>query len=81
MSGGRFLVALREVKTSDKILQMKSLLKKGFDFWKMDLQPNDVSIDNLEEVTRFQMKFRNVSWIRKTHKLLCLLQDTLQKCF
>ena len=44
MSGGRFLVALREVKTSDKILQMKSLVKEGFDFWKMDLQPNDVFV-------------------------------------
>ena len=51
MSGGRYLVAWREVKTSDKILQMKSLLKEGFDFWKMDLQPNDVSVDNFEEVT------------------------------
>ena len=30
---------------------MKSLLKEGFDFWKMDLQPNDVSVDNFEELT------------------------------
>lgn len=45
MSGGRFLVALREVQSSEKILQMKSLAKAGFNFWKMDLQPSDVNFN------------------------------------
>ena len=40
MSGGRFLVSLREVKNSEKILACRSLLKEGVDFWKEDLQPN-----------------------------------------
>ena len=33
MSGGRFLVSLREVQTSEKILKSRSLLKIGFDYW------------------------------------------------
>ena len=45
MSGGRFLVALREVQSSEKILQMKSLAKAGFNFWKMDLHPSVVHFD------------------------------------
>ena len=40
MSGGRFLVALREVRSSVKIIQMKTLAKEGIQFWELDLQPN-----------------------------------------
>ena len=34
MSGGRFLVGLREVKNSERILKFRSLLKVGHDFWR-----------------------------------------------
>lgn len=34
MSGGRFLVSLREVNTSEKIAAISSLLKESIDFWK-----------------------------------------------
>ena len=40
MSGGRFLVALGEVRSSEKIIQMKTLAKEGIQFWELDLQPN-----------------------------------------
>ena len=40
MSGGRFLVALREVRSSEKITQMKTLAKEGIQFRELDLQPN-----------------------------------------
>ena len=33
MSGGRFLVSLREVLTSERILACRSLLKEGIDIW------------------------------------------------
>ena len=45
MCGGRFLVALREIQSAEKILQMKSLAKAGFQFWKMDLQPDEENVD------------------------------------
>ena len=42
ISGGRFLVSLREVQRSEKILIRRSLLKSGIDFWKCDLgKPDD----------------------------------------
>ena len=41
MSWGRFLVSLREVKSSEKILIRRSLLKSGIDFWKCDLGKAD----------------------------------------
>ena len=39
MSAGRFLVALREVLCSEKILQMKSLLKENLNLWELDVRP------------------------------------------
>ena len=33
MSGGRFLVGLREVNNSERILACRSLLKEGIDIW------------------------------------------------
>ena len=33
MSGGRFLVSLREVCTSEKILRCRTLLKLGDEYW------------------------------------------------
>ena len=33
MSGGRFLVSLREVNTSEKILALNSILKEDINFW------------------------------------------------
>ena len=37
MSGGRFLVSLREVLTSKRILAVNSLLKGKVNFWEEDL--------------------------------------------
>ena len=38
MSGGRFLVGLREVNSSEKILKIRSFLKENINFWEEDLQ-------------------------------------------
>ena len=38
MSGGRFLVGLREVNSSEKILKIGSLLEENINFWEEDLQ-------------------------------------------
>ena len=40
MSGGRFLVSLREVLTSERILAVNSLLKEKVNFWEEDLSLN-----------------------------------------
>ena len=50
MSGGRFLVSLREVKSSENILIRRSLLKSEIDFWKYDLgKPDEDEKRNFEE--------------------------------
>ena len=41
MSGGRFLVSLREVQTTEKILTISSLLKEDVSFWEEDIQPDN----------------------------------------
>ena len=43
MSGGRFLVSLREVQNSDRILACRSLIKANINFWKEDITPIDTS--------------------------------------
>ena len=40
MSDGRFLVSLREVLTSERILAINSLLKEKVNFWEEDLSLN-----------------------------------------
>ena len=48
MSGGRFLVSLREVYSSEKILSLKSLLKENI----------DILEENIQEVSSFSDKFQ-----------------------
>jgi hypothetical protein len=51
MSGGRFLVSLREVLNSERILSCRSLIKEDINFWKENIQTDTeesfTSIDDL----------------------------------
>ena len=40
MSGGRFLVGLREFDCANRVLGVVSLVKEGIDFWKEDVRPD-----------------------------------------
>ena len=40
MSGGRFLIGLREFNTAQKIISITSLIKESIAFWKEDVRPN-----------------------------------------
>ena len=42
MSGGRFLVSLRDVYNSERILACRSLIKEGISFWAEDLKKHVV---------------------------------------
>lgn len=48
MSGGRFLVSLREVLNSERILSCRSLIKENVNFWEEDLQPD--TFDSMNEI-------------------------------
>ena len=59
MSGGRFLVELREVTSSEKIIKIKSLLKE-------DLDIDNVKVDNTndEETTSRLLSHTGIVSIR-----------------
>ena len=56
MSGGRFLVSLREVRNTERILSCRSLIKNDINFWKEDLQQpernEDESYEMIGEILR-----------------------------
>ena len=45
MSGGRFLVSLREVLNSERILKCRSLIKEDINFWEEDIRPVNVEFE------------------------------------
>ena len=49
MSGGRFLVSLREVLNSERILACRSLIKEHINFWEEDLN-KDLDANYLEKL-------------------------------
>ena len=53
MSGGRFLVGLREVMNSEKIMLMKSLLKENICFWKEDVGDNMDKSQNVDVIKEY----------------------------
>ena len=46
MSGGRFLVSLLEVSNSERILNLRSILKEDINFWEEDVTL-DVDLDSV----------------------------------
>ena len=56
MSGGRFLVSLRDVRNKERILSCGSLIKNNVNFWKEYLQQpesnEDESYEMIDEMLR-----------------------------
>ena len=52
LNGGHFLVSLREVETSEKILLYQTLLKENINFWQEELAVTNTSqeIKNLKKL-------------------------------
>ena len=68
MSGGRFLVSLREVLNTERILTCQSLLKENINFWKEDLKPvqknyNSILLDILAQHTLKKILLLNSSHV------------------
>ena len=64
MSGGLFLVSLREVLDSEKILACRSLVMEDIDFWNEDLAPAKPSIRDhpvLQELAWHEIEIRESS--------------------
>jgi hypothetical protein len=78
MSGGRFLVGLREVVSSEKILQLKSLLKENFNFWDMDLQPVKQQID-FTEVSLHENELEEIELDEETKEVAIYIAGYITK--
>ena len=85
MSGGRFLVSLREVRNTERILSCCSLIKKNINFWKENLQQpesnEDESHEMIDEMLRDQIEeiSEKVSWGMTAQKWPQLYLDTSPK--
>ena len=64
MNGGRYLVGLREVETSERILSVTSLLKEDINIWKEDIKPDN---NFATEMTLFE-------------KTLEMMQSDIESC-
>ena len=53
MSGGRFLVSLREMLNSERILACRSLLKSNVNFWEEDLEKEcNIDTEKLDDIVQ-----------------------------
>ena len=60
MSGGRFLVSLREVQSSEKILQVKSLLKEKVAYWNTQVVLRSEGLGNIDDfLASVEMTLKN----------------------
>ena len=51
MSGGRFLVSLREVLNSERILSCRSLIKENINFWEENIDSDaEESLDSINDL-------------------------------
>ena len=61
MNGGRFLVSLRKVESSEKILLIRSLFKEDINFWDEDIQiKKSVTQDFLQHIARKNVELSSV---------------------
>ena len=79
MSGGRFLVSLREVESSEKILLIRSLIKEYIKFWDEDIQiKKSVTQDFLQHVAHKNVKLSSVILKENTEEVAYISVVQLQ---
>ena len=80
MSGRRFLVSLREVTNSERIIRCRSLVKADINFWKEDLTNHFlIFLLFLLCLVSMKLKLLNRLLIRVAKKFTLLLRVTLPK--
>ena len=62
MSGGRFLVSLHKVKSSEKILLIRSLIKENINFWEEKIQSKKpLSSEFIQKIADLDTELQSVS--------------------
>ena len=66
MSGGGFLVSLREVPTSERILECRSQLKDGIDIWSHKEEDDAEDVQNfLGFLEEHEYNITYLMWLKK----------------
>jgi len=83
MSGGRFLVALREVTISERILATKSLLKESISIWDEDVRPNPNEAsaipDLQQELDKFAGQLESCTLEDSSREVSCVVAGYIAK--
>ena len=83
MSGGRFLVGLREVNSSEKILMLSSILKEDINFWETDVvSKTDVSetVENiLKEIEKMATEIFEIELHNDTKEVAVMVAGYIAK--
>ena len=70
MRGGRFLVSLREVLNTERILKCRSLIKEDIiNFWKEDLKPIPEDYED-EKLNLIERRSLNLCEMMQAQRLL-----------
>ena len=77
MSGGCFLAGLHEVKSSEKKLQIKSLMKEDINYWELNLKPES-SQDLLFEVD-FENDFQEIDLDNESKEVATYIAGFIMK--
>ena len=84
MSGERFLVSLREVRNTERILSCRPLIKNDIDFWKEDLQQpernEDESYEMIGEILRDRIEISETILDDDSSEVAITISDTSPKC-
>ena len=81
MSGGRFLVSLREVHNSERILTFRSLLKENVNIWDEDLKslPNENVNDILDVLSEHESEMHELSLSSDSKEVAYLIAGYVAK--
>ena len=82
MSGGRFLVNLREVKSSEKIFLIRYLIKENINFWDEDIQiKKSVSQDFLRHIADKDVELSSVILKKDSEEVAYIIAGYAAKNF
>ena len=60
MRGGRFLMTLREVLSTEKILTCRSLLKQNINFWEENIKPLQKNVEMLNILAQHESEIQKL---------------------
>lgn len=81
MSGGRFLVSLREVLSSERIIAISSLLKENINFWEEDVSAcyEGITTEFIAEIDLISAEIQEASLCENSVEVASTIGATSQR--